>query len=131
MPAEIAIAIPGSTRRAASVAIAAFSTCCSADLATKPGSYEARPEIAVAPPWTFSSRPVVVEDLEVAADRHVRDVELARKLGDADRAGLADPVEDQCLALTGQHPLRSQYPAPGRLPPRPRVTRRASAQRAS
>ena len=38
VPAEIAIAMPGSTSRAASSAIAAFSTCWSADLATNPGS---------------------------------------------------------------------------------------------
>src|SRR5512141_737245 len=57
VPAEIAIAMPGSTRAPAAAAIAAFSACWSADLATKPGSYEARPDRAVAPPCTFSSNP--------------------------------------------------------------------------
>ena len=45
----------------------------------------------------------LVEDLEVAADGHVRHAELADEVGDADRAVLADPVEDECLALTREH----------------------------
>ena len=55
----------------------------------------------------------LVEDLEVASHGHVRHAELARKVGDADGAGLADPVEDQCLALPCEHPLRSQYARAG------------------
>ena len=39
--------------------------------------------------------------------------ELPRKVGDANGSGLADPVEDQCLALPCQHPGCDQYPAPG------------------
>ena len=45
----------------------------------------------------------LVEDLEVAADGHVRHAELAHEVGDADRAVLADAVEDECLALTREH----------------------------
>ena len=45
----------------------------------------------------------LVEDLEVAADGHVGDAELAHEVGDADRAVLADPVEDERLALTREH----------------------------
>ena len=50
----------------------------------------------------------LVEDLEVAADGHVRHAELADEVGDADRPVLADPVEDEGLALAGEH----QYAIP-------------------
>ena len=117
--------MPGSTSRAASVAIAAFSTCWSADLATNPGSYEARPEISGRAAVDLLEQAVVVEDLEVAADRHVRHAELAREVGDPDGAALADPVEDECLALAGQHRLRSQFRRAGTAASvRPRDRRR-------
>ena len=45
----------------------------------------------------------LVEDLEVAPDRHVRDAELAHQVGDAHGAVLADAVEDQGLTLPGEH----------------------------
>ena len=48
-------------------------------------------------------QPALVEDLEVAADGHVRDAELAHEIGDADRAVLADAVEDEGLALAREH----------------------------
>ena len=57
VPAEIPMAVPGSTRAAAASAIDSFSPCWRADLAANPGSNIALPGRAVAPPWTFSRRP--------------------------------------------------------------------------
>ena len=48
-------------------------------------------------------QPALVEDLEVAPDGHVRHAELADEVGDADRAVLADAIEDERLALARQH----------------------------
>ena len=48
-------------------------------------------------------QPALVEDLEVAPNGHVRDAELAHEVGDADRAVLADAVEDEGLALAREH----------------------------
>ena len=45
----------------------------------------------------------IVEDLEVATDGHVGDAELAHEVGDPDRAVLADAIEDEGLALSGEH----------------------------
>ena len=107
VPAEIAIAMPGSTSAAAAAAIACFSSCWSADLATNPGSIgrEARDQRRAA--VDLLEEAVLVEDLEVAPDRHVGDPEVSRKVGDPDGARLADPIEDHRLALTGEHRLRS------------------------
>jgi hypothetical protein len=44
--------------------------------------------------------PAVVEKLEVAPDRHVRDAELADEVGDAHRAVLTDAFQDPSLALS-------------------------------
>ena len=55
---------------------------------------------------------VLVEDLEVAPDGHVRHAEVARELGHADGTGLADALEDEGLALTSEHRLRSAGPRP-------------------
>ena len=103
MPAETPIAMPGSTSAAAASAIASFSACLRLDLAANAGSNRALPSSAVAPPWTFSSRPSFVEDLEVAADGHVGDAELAHEIGDLDGPVLADALEDLCLPLARQH----------------------------
>ena len=97
--------------------MASFSPCWSADLAANPGSNSGEPGDRRRPAVDLLEQAALVEDLEVAPDGHVRHAELAHEVGDADRAVLADAVEDQCLALPGQHPLRSQYPAPGRLTP--------------
>ncbi len=48
-------------------------------------------------------QPALVEDLEVAPDRHVRHAELADEVGDPDRTVLADAIEDERLALARQH----------------------------
>ncbi len=42
---------------------------------------------------------LIVELLEVAADGHVGDAELADQVGDAHAAISADPLEDERLAL--------------------------------
>ncbi len=64
----------------------------------------------------------LVEDLEVAANGHVGDAELAHEVGDADRAVLADAIEDECLALAREHqatrlmPTRPSCSIPNDLP---------------
>ena len=65
-------------------------------------------------------QPALVEDLEVAADGHVGDAELAHEVGDADRAVLADAIEDECLALAREHQrpaLERSTAASGHRPP--------------
>ena len=84
----------GSTRAAAASAMASFSSCWSADLVAKPGSKSAFPAAAVAPPWTFSSEAALVEQLEVAPDRHVRHAELAHEVRHPDATVVADPFQD-------------------------------------
>ena len=83
-------------------------------MAANPGSNEARPGEGGGAAVDLLQQPVLVEDLEVAPDGHVGDAELARKLGDADRAGLADPVEDERLALAGEHRTPLPVPRAGR-----------------
>ena len=101
MPAEIPTAVPGSIRPTAASTIASFSASWRADLAAKPGSNRALPGRAVAPPWTFSIRPALVEQLHVAPDRHVRHAQLADEVGHPDAAVLADAIEDVGLTLAG------------------------------
>ena len=83
--------------------MASFSLCWSADLTAKPGSNRAVPGDRRRAAVDLLEQPALVEDLEVAADGHVRDAELAHEVGDADRAVLADAVEDEGLALTREH----------------------------
>ena len=48
-------------------------------------------------------QPALIEDLEIAANGHVGDAELAHEVGHTDRAVFADAIEDECLALPGEH----------------------------
>jgi hypothetical protein len=49
----------------------------------------------------------LIEDLEIAADGHVGDAELAHKVCHTDRAVLSDTIKDECLALPGEHQRRT------------------------
>ena len=99
------MAMPGSTSAAAASAMASFSACWSDDLAAKPGSNRALPGDGGRAAVDLLEDALVVEDLEVAPDGHVRHAELADEVGDADGALLPDPVEDDRLALTREHPV--------------------------
>ena len=124
MPAEIPIAVPGTTSATAASAIASFSGSWSADLAANPGSNRALPGSDVAPPWTFSSRPAVVEQLEVAADGHVGHAEIPGEVADPDAAVLPDALEDQRLALASEH-VRRVLRSSGRSRPIRSISRRS------
>ena len=87
--------------RAAAAAIASFSSCWSADLAANPGSNRALPEPAVAPPWTFSTSPCSWRT-PGRAGRSCRTRRAGARGPRPARHLLADPVEDQGLALPGQ-----------------------------
>ena len=63
----------------------------------------ADPEMDVAPPWTFSSRPALVEDLQVAPDGHVGNAQLADEVRDAHGPVLAHAIEDERLTLSREH----------------------------
>jgi hypothetical protein len=53
------------------------------------------------------------QGLEVAADGHVRDGELAHEVADPHAAMPLDQVEDRLLSLSGQHRLiPPSFPAP-------------------
>ena len=104
VPAETAIAIPGSTRATAASAMASFSALLERRTSPRsPGSKRALPAIDGRPAVDLLEQAALVEDLEVAPDGHVRDAELADEVGDADRAVLADAVEDECLTLAREH----------------------------
>ena len=49
----------------------------------------------------------LIEDLEIAANGHVGDAELAHEVGHTDRAVFAHTIEDECLALPGEHLSRT------------------------
>ena len=103
VPADTAIAMPGSTSATAASAIASFSLCWRADFSGEAGLEQGgagdRRRAAV----DLLEQSPLVEDLEVAPDGHVGDAELAHEVGDPDRAVLAHAVEDEGLALTGEH----------------------------
>ena len=87
VPADSAIAIPGSTSRAAAAAIAAFSASWRVGLGGEAGLVQGeRREIAVAPPCTLTSEPALVEGLEIAPDGHVGHAEVPHELRDPHRA---------------------------------------------
>ena len=111
VPAERASAIPGSTSLAATAAIAAFSACWRADLVMNAGLVAGEAGGRRGAAVHLLEEPLLVEDLEVAADGHVRDLELADEVRDPDRADLADAIQDQRLALASEHSLRS-WPVP-------------------
>ena len=103
VPAVTPIAVPGWTSRTAAAAIASFSGRSRKDLASNPGSSALRCAATVAPPWTFSTRPLLGQRVEVAPDRHVGHLQLLREVGDAHAAGGAQRLEDALLALPGEH----------------------------
>ena len=53
----------------------------------------------------------LVEDLEVAAHRHVGHAELADEVRDADRSVLADAIQDERLALSREHQRTVSMPS--------------------
>ncbi len=103
VPADRATAVPGRIRWAAARAMPSFSGCCRTDLAANPGSSVDPGPATVAPPCTFSIEAPVGQRLEVAADRHVGDAEVADEVGDPHPAHAADPFEDRLLPLLRQH----------------------------
>ena len=103
VPAEIAIAMPGSTSSAAAAAMASFSACWRPDLVMNVGSASEPSERAVAPPWTFTMKAPIVEDLQVATDRHVGDAQLTDQVRHPHAPILADALHDQGLALAREH----------------------------
>jgi hypothetical protein len=52
---------------------------------------------------------VLLEDLEVSPNGHVRDAEVAGQIGHADRARLANAIEDEGLTLAREHRLASRF----------------------
>ena len=98
------IAWPGSTSAAAARAIASFSVSWRCDFASNPGSsaLQADPERWHRRAPCRRGRPTA-SDVEVAADGHIRDGEQLGQLADAHRATAAELLEDQLLALSGEH----------------------------
>ena len=94
----------------AASAIASFSGCWRRDLAANPGSNRALPGERRRAAVDLLEQAPLVEDLEVAADGHVRHAELAHEVGDPHGPVLADAFEDQRLALSGEH---VRHPPPG------------------
>ncbi len=48
-------------------------------------------------------QPAIMQDLEIAADGHIGDTEGADQVCNANRAFLADPIQDERLALPRKH----------------------------
>ena len=115
MPAETAIAIPGSTSATAASAMASFSLCWSADLSgearLEQGGSCDRGRAAV----DLLEQTALVEDLEVATDGHVGHAELAHEVGDPHGAVLAHAVEDERLTLAREH--QGSLDMPDRIAP--------------
>ena len=64
----------------------------------------------------FLDQAVPGEDLEVAADGHVRDAEPLREVADTGAAIAPDGLQDERLAMSGKHlvlPLLHNRMAPG------------------
>jgi hypothetical protein len=53
----------------------------------------------------------LVEQLEIAPNRHVRDAQVANEVGDPYRAVLANPIHDHRLPLPRQHGPHLERPA--------------------
>ena len=45
----------------------------------------------------------IVQHLEIAANRHVRDAECPHEIGNPNGSVLTDTIEDECLALPREH----------------------------
>ncbi len=54
----------------------------------------------------------LLEDLEVTANGHVRHAEFSDEIGDADRSDFANAIEDERLALPGEHQSRVPSASP-------------------
>ena len=121
VPAETAIGHPGLDERDRGIGDGVLLALLESRLGREPGLEQRRARDRRRPAVDLLEQPALVEDLEVAADGHVGHAELAHEVGDPDRAVLADPVEDECLALPSEHRSRVTGPAV-RLcchPPRP------------
>ena len=102
VPADMAMAVPGSTKATAASAIPAFSRSIIEDLIVKPGSNCELPSIERGPAMDLLEEAALVEKLQVAPDGHVRNAQLAHEIGHADAALLPNPIEDERLPLSGE-----------------------------
>ncbi len=103
VPAESATAVPGRTSRAARRAISLLLRLLAGGLGGEPGllggAGAERGRAAV----HLLQQPPLGEHLEVAADGHVGDAELAYEVGHPDAAGAADAFENRLLPLLCEH----------------------------
>ena len=106
VPAVMPIALPGRTVAAPAIAMACFSPMLRSDLASKPGSsvraFVAKGCAAV----HLQQQSGLVEQVEIAAHRHVADGQQRGQLADANGPAAAHLGDDDLVALTGQHACR-------------------------
>jgi len=103
VPAETATAIPGSASATAASAIASFSLLLECRLRREAGFEQGVTGDRGRPAVDLLEETALMEDLQVAADGHVGDTEIADEVGHAHGSVLPDTVKDEGLALSRKH----------------------------
>ncbi len=101
VPAEIPIAVPGSTRVDRGVGDRLLLGLLEGRLGGEAGLEQGAPGQGGRAAVDLLDQAPLVEELHVPPDRHVRDAQVPDEVGDPDAAVLAHPFEDVRLALAG------------------------------